>query len=279
MYPIILYRDSEFTFNRKEVVAMKKYFRTTPNRATIKPNDLVIGRLSVLPYYRETHDDIAIMGGKLINGTHHHGYLANLAYWYRDLEEITPKTWFWWADIPHDDIPLVLKGETNSRKSMWKTHMFAKDKNEASTVMSRLLDDHFISQQNIVFREYVPLKTYCHGLNGQPITDEYRFFIYKKEVVAGGFYWSSHVDEINENGIFPDHKNVPREFLDKVISKVQYDDMFYVADVAQTENGNWILIELNDACMSGLSCIDPDTLYLNLKNLLEKEGHSANSSG
>jgi hypothetical protein len=39
---------------------------------------------------------------------------------------------------------------------------------------------------------------------------------------------------------------------------------FAVFDVAQTEAGNWILIELNAGIQSGLSMIDSDEFYKNL---------------
>lgn len=35
-------------------------------------------------------------------------------------------------------------------------------------------------------------------------------------------------------------------------------------DIAQKEDGGWVVVELNDGSMSGLSCIDPDELYNNL---------------
>ncbi len=39
---------------------------------------------------------------------------------------------------------------------------------------------------------------------------------------------------------------------------------FFVIDVAETERGEWIVIELNDGQMSGLSMIPPDRFYNNL---------------
>lgn len=38
-------------------------------------------------------------------------------------------------------------------------------------------------------------------------------------------------------------------------------------DVAQTESGDWIVIELNDGQMSGLSENNPEILYKNLKHM------------
>jgi hypothetical protein len=38
-------------------------------------------------------------------------------------------------------------------------------------------------------------------------------------------------------------------------------------DIAKTQSGEWIVIELNDGQMSGLSENDPNVLYKNLKYL------------
>lgn len=43
---------------------------------------------------------------------------------------------------------------------------------------------------------------------------------------------------------------------------------FYVIDVAKTVYGEWIVIEMNDAQMSGLSMVEPIELYTNLYALL-----------
>jgi hypothetical protein len=43
---------------------------------------------------------------------------------------------------------------------------------------------------------------------------------------------------------------------------------FYVADVAQDQNGKWWLVEINDGQMSGLSGNDPYVLYSRLFELI-----------
>jgi len=52
-----------------------------------------------------------------------------------------------------------------------------------------------------------------------------------------------------------------------VIDKVGNKSNFYVIDVAKTQSGEWIVIELNDGQFSGLSAIDPNDLYMNLKTV------------
>jgi hypothetical protein len=154
--------------------------------------------------------------------------------------------------------------------------MFAKNKHEAINVHSRLVNDSLLQYQNIYIREYVGLEKLCDGLSDLPITREYRFFVYKDAILSGGFYWSSYIDEIEEMGIYVSPEEVPKEFLNKIITKIQNTELseppnFYVIDVAKTANGDWILIELNDGQMSGLSENNPEVLYKNLKQAIEND--------
>lgn len=249
----------------KELAAAQRHFVTYRSRMTVTGNELVIGRYSVLPYYRELEADISSVGGKLINSYKQHRYVADIQNYAADLDEMTPKTWSW-REFPYlPDMPMVLKGETNSKKDKWGTHMFAQTKEDAIAVYQRLMDDSLLSRQEIYIREYVPLKKLGVGLYDQPITVEFRFFILHGEVVSSGFYWSSHLGDIQE---VPSPSMVPQEFLRAAIDKVKDNVNFFAMDVALTESGRWIVIELNDGQMAGLSENDPDVLYGNMKKML-----------
>jgi hypothetical protein len=263
MNPVILYRDIDTPDEEKGPI--HKYFEATSIRTAI-PNRLVVGRYSVLPYYKELEDDLLFVGSKLINTYKQHRYLADLRNWVEDIGDLTPKTWYWHQDLPDNGGPFVVKGETNSKKHSWDTHMFAKDKRDAGLVMSRLSGDGLIGQQSIYFREYVPLKTLLVGLNGLPVTEEFRFFICNGKVLCGAYYWSSFVNDLTS---IPDVESVPQEFLNEIIRRVGTKATFWVVDVAKTDDGRWIVIELNDGQMSGLSENDPDKLYENLAAALQ----------
>jgi hypothetical protein len=225
----------------------------------------VIGRYSVLPYYKELEEDLNSKGAKLINSHQQHRYVADLWNYVHDLEGLTFRTWNArnMLGIP-EGIPLVLKGETNSRKDLWFTHMFANNKQEAIEVFLRLSRDNLIGQQEIYAREYVPLVKLIENTYGAPVTLEFRFFVAYGQVISGGFYWSNHVDELPS---VPSPSQVPQEFIQKVIDRVKDKVNFFVMDIAKTESGDWIVVELNDGQMSGLSENDPNVLYKNLKHL------------
>jgi hypothetical protein len=243
-----------------------KHFPTFKVRSKVPPGSLVIARYSALPYYGELVEDLAHNGSELINSLSQHRWIADLGEWYEEFKDITPKAWSFLEGIPEEG-PFVLKGETNSRKFDWKTHMFAQNKKEAIQVYLRLSQDSLISQQKIYVRQYVPLKTLEIAFGGElPITEEYRFFILDGEVLCGAFYWSPYLDDLVER---PNVTRVPEGFIRDIASRTKGKARFVVADVAKTQDDRWILIELNDGQMSGLSENSPNALYSALANRLK----------
>lgn len=59
----------------------------------------------------------------------------------------------------------------------------------------------------------------------------------------------------------PDTKSVPLSFINEVIKRVDGASLFYAIDVAHTQDDRWIVIELNDGCMSGLCGVDSLNLW------------------
>lgn len=266
MTPVILFRPH--IHHEDELAVAESHFHVVTQRSHVPPDSLVVGRYSCLPFYKELEADLAYSHSELVNTYRQHRYIADLANWYADLEGLTPKTWFHLHEIPEG--MFVLKGETNSKKFQWGTHMFAPSRAAASEVYSRLQADGLVGDQQICIREYVPLRTLTIDVGGRglPITEEYRFFVLDGHVLTGAFYWSSHYElaEDPANNINPD--NVPREFLADVCARVGKNARFYVIDVARTADGKWIVVELNDGQMSGLSENKPEDLYSALRSRL-----------
>lgn len=255
----ILFRHDYTTEEELEVA--KKYFDVTGSRMAIK-DTLVVGRYSVLPFYKELEEDLLQQGSRLINSYEQHKYIADFEY-YHDIKDLTPETFFDMSEISDYDGPFVVKGKTNSRKFDWDNLMFAATKRRAVDIACELRKDSLMQYQDIIYRKYVPLKVLEEGIHGLPFSNEWRFFCYKNEILSHGFYWtiSEKVGEI-QNEAF----DLVREVINRVKDKVN----FFVVDVAEKANGGWIVVELNDASMSGLSANDPDVLYSNLNDALSK---------
>lgn len=258
--PIILFREDPTT--QSEVDIARKYFDVVTQRSKCPSNSLITGRYSVLPFYKELTVDLRENCSRLINSYSQHLYLADLGSWVGKLDGLTPRTWDRLEDLP-ENTSFVLKGQTNSKKNLWNTHMFASNKRAAVDVWLRLKEDMLLETQQIYIREYVPLKTYTIGWNSLPITEEYRCFVYNNTLLASGFYWSNYVDEL------PSVPNdVPVGFVMDVIKKLDIP-YFYVIDVARKADGGWMVVELNDGQMSGLSEVDPDLLYKTLSREIQ----------
>jgi hypothetical protein len=267
MRPVILFRSS--LAEEGEVDYAKKYFDVIESRAQIRAGDLVIPRYSFLPFGDELEKDCQILKANLINTYAKHRYVADLQSWHQDLQDYTPYTWFHLIDAMTDNYngPFILKGETNSYKNLWETHMFCKDKSSITNVYLNLQNDSLIGQQSIYIRKFEQFKTYGYNIIGQPITKEFRVFVLDGKIIAKGYYWINHPEIIEKYN--PDPSEIPSEFLQKVIDIIKNEIRFVVIDVAQREDGEWRVVELNDGAQSGICGVNADELYRNLKSLLK----------
>lgn len=263
MTPVLLFRKDITT--EEEFDVAKKYFPVYEYRSEVPAESLVIGRYSTLPFYKELEVDLLNNNSKLINSFQQYNWIANFE-WYEALRDYTFQTWFRAQDLPDDGTKFVVKGRTNSRKHEWNRLMFAENKQRAIEIMLALNEDSLIAPQGVVFRKYEPLVTYEIGNNGLPFTNEFRFYFYKGSVVSYGYYWTMA-------------QNIERKLSDKglqfacEIGKIvaEYSN-FYVIDIAEKASGGWVVVEINDAQMGGLSEIKPDDFYstLYLRFLMHK---------
>lgn len=261
MNPVILFRrslNSRAEEEREIAAAQQAGLPVIFKRTDIERGQLVVGRYSVLPYYRELAEDVAKLGGTLINSYSDHRFIADLSNWYEVLGPgLTPRTWTRLEELPEVG-PFVLKGETNSRKDRWATHMYATTRRDAIAVACRLREDGLLSSQAIYVRQFLRLKQLAVGLCGMPVANEYRFFCLDNKILASAFYWSTHVDELGPKPT----PSAAIAFVDEIVLPRLVDQTrFVVVDVAEDESGRFWVIELNDGQMSGLAENDPVTLY------------------
>lgn len=266
--PVILFRED--LDSEDELSIALKYLNVLKYRTEVKPNSVVIGRYSVLPFYRELEKELELSESRLINSYTEYNFIANIFEWagqYGILSDLTPMTWDNWSKLP--DTSFVVKGMVNSRKQNWATHMFAETKADVPKVAARLLDDYLIREQGVVVREYIPLRKLGIGLNGLPITNEWRTFWIRNEagnpvLLSKGFYWSGTFPELISEAYFNSKADkLILEAAHRIVDKVS----FFVIDVAEKEDGEWIVVELNDGQMSGLCGCQAEELYGNLKSV------------
>lgn len=252
--PVILFRPEFNGEVQSEMELASEHLPVVQSRVGLA-RKLVIGRYSVLPYYRELEKDLAAQGSRLANSAQQHEWIAGF-HWYETLVDLTPRSWRTLASVPRG-LPLVVKGATNSRKFEWKQKMFAPTWEDALRITTELGQDGLIGPQGLVYREFTPLRVLEVGLNDLPFANEWRFFFWGRHNLTYGFYWTATDARaaITEQGV-----RVAMEAAERVAEHAQ----FFVIDVAETADGRWIVIEVNDGQMSGLSECAPLDLYKNL---------------
>lgn len=262
--PVILYRPCNHPDDDlREMRAASEAFPFVQLRGLVPDNSLVVGRYSVLPHYRELEADLALTGSRLINTYAQHRWIAEFE-WYSALRELTPQSWPR-EDFPHSDHPgpFVVKGSTNSFKWQWDRRMYAPDRKAAITLAIEV--EELLPGQRAIIREYVPLRVLEQSVVGPPFTNEWRCFFLRGYLIAAGYYWSCVDPETKTRAFFaPEAMQVAQQ----AAAIAAEHCTFFVVDVAETVDGRWIVVELNDGQCAGLSEIEPQTLYDGLRAVL-----------
>ena len=261
--PLLLFRPDGDT--EAELAAARRHWRVELDRERCR-GCLVVGRYSVLPFYDALEQDLAGRDCRLINTYEQHRWIANFDY-YSTFRGVTPESW---SDAEFDaapEGPFVLKGRGSSFKHKWSELMFARDKADAARKAAVLRATPVVAQQGLLFRRYIPLEAFGTTDSGLPIANEWRFFFVGERPVCHGYYWSrvapGAVPAIDDAGI---------AFARECARRVAGRATFFVADIARTAEGQWILVELNDGQTSGPLGLDADVFYRALRVAVESQG-------
>lgn len=283
MKPVIFYRRVNDKYeDDKEIREAERFFEVVQQRSEVEPNSLCIGRYSTLPFHKELEVDLAHSQVKMINTSYQHRFIADIKNWAHLID--TFPTWYRAEDVPDKAFPVVIKGSTNSRKDRWDEMMFAKNREDMIQKVILHQQDGFFIGQDIYIRQYMELYQYGEGYwtdrkktntGGIPVAHEMRIFVYKGVPFIQGFYWADEKGAIDEHSGGVLDERPPAAWLKAQIDKVMHDADFFVIDVGLlADRRTWKVIELNDGCMSGLSCIEPDDFYEALRDVLKNDGIS-----
>jgi hypothetical protein len=207
--------------------------------------------------YAALYDALMVRGVRLINSPEQYRHCHYFPDSYGVIEPLTPRS-IWLApgelDIekvmvalaPFGDRPVVLKDYVKSRKHEWLEACFipsATDRNAVSRVVAQFLklqgDD---LAGGLVFREFVTFaKLATHSKSGMPLSKEFRLFFFDGELLLAAPYW--------EEGEYPAACPALEPF--KEIAKA-VRSRFFTMDVAERQDGEWMIVELGDAQVAGL---------------------------
>jgi hypothetical protein len=221
-----------------------------------------VGRFGVTDDYADIHSSLKADGIVLVHTPEQHLLASELTHWYPLLEDLTPRS-LWFAEPPpaeeierHFSYPVFVKGSRQTSKHKADLSI-VRSRAEYEFVASAYRNDPILHWQSFVCREFVELRSVSTKRTAEkiPPSFEFRTFWWRGECVGSGVYWAD----------FGSYSWTAAERFEalKVARKAaeRLDVVFLVVDVAQTANGEWIVIECNDAQESGYAAVAPIALW------------------
>lgn len=226
--------------------------------------------------YAELYAALQARGYALLTSPEAYRLCHHLPESYPLLAEVTPRSvWLDLAgglDLPRvlsqlqtfGSAPVILKDYVKSEKHDWEGACFipcAADADAVARVLAGFRSWRGSDLEGgLVFREFVTLRSLgSHGQSGMPLTREFRLFVARGQILTWFPYWGQG----DYTGEEP-----PLAWAQEVASAIE--SPLFSLDLAQREDGSWLVIELGDGQVAGLpEHVDPGPFYERLRALLD----------
>ncbi len=235
-----------------------------PHHAT--PTDaLWIGHIPSRERYEAVFRGALAKNVRLINDPETHLRITEFDRWYGRLEGLTPRSYVVRsvdevdAAIAQVGLPTFIKGAVLSKKGFGWNAVVAETAEDARKKVENLLQMKTFSRGMAALRTLVPLRKVQHSVEGFPLSREYRLFVLRGSVVGAGYYW-----------MFGDPFGPPSEDEWARINGLaleaakRLEAPWLSVDLAQTQAGEWLIIEVGDPQFSGVSQMSIKQLWLTI---------------
>jgi hypothetical protein len=183
-----------------------------------------------------------------------------LPKWLPRLETLTPRSVCFEVRPSAEEVeallgwPVFVKGARQTSRHK-RSLCVARDATEFNSILQAWDSDDILWWQPMVCRELVALRRVADpSPDLLPVAFEFRSFWYRQQLVGIGAYWSA-----------PAYALTARECDDALAVGSEAARLlaapFVVIDLAQCEDGRWIVIECNDGQDAGYSQIDRVALW------------------
>lgn len=222
--------------------------------------------------YQRLYEGLQAKGWELLNSPEAYRFCHYLPESYELIKDYTAKSTYLpiGADfqiqkakellIPFENKAVIIKDYVKSQKHYWEEACYipnASDWEQAKKVIQRFLELQDADlNEGLVVREFVPLqKLGQHSRSGMPLTKEFRLFVLDHQLMSSFEYWTEAT-----------YKNAKADWTTFEELLPQIPSRFFSLDIAQKEDGNWIIVELGDGQVSGLhEGVDLEKFYKNLQ--------------
>lgn len=218
--------------------------------------------------YAAEYERLLRDGIRLIHTPQQHQRASELPEWYPLLAGRTPFSKVYETRPRGETVaadfqfPVFVKGTRQTSRHQ-KSLSIAHSPAEFDEIMTRYESDAILNWQSVVVREFVPLRPVESNDQGKIDSSfEFRTFWWKNQLVGGGRYWW----EGKPYQWTAAERSAASSLA--VSAARDLDVPFLVIDLAMTINGEWIIIECNDAQESGYAGVSPLSLW---QNILEIE--------
>jgi len=174
--------------------------------------------------------------------------------------ETTDTLLAWTLSRKLGDGPFVVKDHIKSAKHNWHDACFV-PKGCGRESFERILENLRSEQgpcfnRGFVVKDYVPLRSRGESPREYPMCEEYRLFFWKQELLIASHYHRQ-----------PEHYVDWSPFVS--VAK-RFESPFFTMDVAQTEAGHWIIVDVGAGEVSSLPpSMEPERFY---RRLAERAG-------
>ena len=222
--------------------------------------------------YSKLYYDLLSNNYKLINNPTEYQNCHYLPDSLKFIENYTPKTIFQKIDNNNsinnllnyakifNGKAVIVKDYVKSEKHYWDTACYVENSSNLEKLKETIenlieLRENYLNE-GIVIREYIELnKLKNHSKSNMPISEEYRMFFYKNELLCIFNYW--------EEGDYNIEKPKTEEF-ENIAKNIESN--FFTMDIAKDKKGKYIIIELGDGQVAGIpDNVEKNIMYMNIK--------------
>lgn len=234
-------------------------------KSVISPTDFpVLLHIGAVEDYAAIEEMIEQMGMRLLINEAEHLRCSRIEKWYPAVKDKTPYTKIY-DELPDIkellkdfSLPVFVKGDRQTNRHN-KSQCIIESIEDYERLRLDWNKDPILSWQKVAVREYIPLQIIDDKSfpDMVPISYEFRFFCYEGKVVGYGPYWYMG----RQYSLEQREKEIAIHLAEWAAQRVAVS--FIAVDLAKTADGEWIVIEVNDAQESGFVGINPIMLWHN----------------
>ena len=228
---------------------------------------VAIGRFGAVSDYDTLYAGLLELGVRLVHSPAEHQLCSELPLWYPKLEGLTPESW-WFDKAPDAKTagelagwPLFMKGSRQTSRHKAKLSIIANPKAYDEAV-AEFATDRMLHWQQIVIRRFERLRPVEADMGQKiPASFEFRSFWWHGELAGVGPYFVEYA----KYDWTPAERTTALAIAQEAAQRVNLP--FVVIDLAQKIDGDWTVIEINDAQECGYTGVKPLPLWQRMVEL------------